>query len=40
VTNEAVDFVNREVRTLNELGMAGGASKFHPPSQLTQMFSM
>jgi hypothetical protein len=40
VTDEAVDFVNREVRALNQLGMAGSASKFHSPSQLTQVFTM
>ena len=32
--------MNGEVCPLDELSMAGGASKFHPPSQLTQMPSM
>jgi hypothetical protein len=40
VTNEAVDFVNGEVRSLDELCVTGGASKLHPPSQLTQMLSV
>ena len=40
VTDETVDLMNSEMCSLNELGMAGRASKFHPPSQLTQMFSM
>jgi hypothetical protein len=35
VTNEAVDFVNGEVGSLDELCMTGGASKFNPPPQLT-----
>jgi hypothetical protein len=40
VANEAIDFMNGEMRSLDELCMAGGASKLHPPSQLTQMLSM
>jgi hypothetical protein len=40
MTDEAVDFVNGEVRPLDELCMTGGASKFNSPSQLAQMFSM
>jgi len=40
MANEAVDFVNSEMGSLDELGMAGGASELHSPSQLTQMFSM
>jgi hypothetical protein len=32
VTDEAIDFMNREVGSLNDLGMAGGAAEFHPPS--------
>jgi hypothetical protein len=40
VTDEAIDFVNRQVGSLDELGMAGGASEFHPSSQLAQMLPM
>jgi hypothetical protein len=40
MADEAVDFVNSKVGSLDELGMTGGASKFHPPSQLAQMLSM
>ena len=32
VTNKAVNFMNSKVFSLNELGVTGGASKFHPPS--------
>jgi hypothetical protein len=35
VADETVGFMNGEVHSLNELGVTGGASKFHPPSQLT-----
>jgi hypothetical protein len=31
VANITVDFVNGEVRTLDELGVTGGTTKFHPP---------
>jgi len=40
VTDEAVDFMDREVSSLNDLGMAGGAAKFHPPSQFLEVFPM
>jgi hypothetical protein len=40
MTDEAVDFMDGQMGPLNELGMAGGATKFHPSSQLPQMFSM
>jgi len=40
VTDEAVDFVNREMQPLNELGVAACAAEVHPPSQLAQMFSV
>ena len=32
VTNKAVNFMNSKVFSLNELGVTGGAWKFHPPS--------
>jgi hypothetical protein len=32
VTDEAVDFVNREVFSLNKLSMAACTTKLHPPS--------
>jgi hypothetical protein len=35
VTDETIDLVNGEMGSLDELGMTGSASKFHPPSQLT-----
>jgi hypothetical protein len=31
VTDKTVDFMNGEVGSLNELGVAGGASQFNPP---------
>jgi hypothetical protein len=40
VTDEAVGFMDREVGSLNDLGMAGGAAKFHPSSQFAQVFSV
>jgi len=40
MTDKTVSLMNGEVQALNELSMAGGASKSHPPSQLTQMFPM
>ena len=40
MTNEAIGLVNREVGSLDDLGVAGGTSEFHPPPQLAQMFSM
>jgi len=40
VTDETVDFVDGQVGPLNQLSMAGGASKLHTPSQLPQMFSV
>jgi hypothetical protein len=35
MTGEAVGFVDGEVHSLNNLCVAGGASKFYSPSQLT-----
>jgi hypothetical protein len=35
VTDEAVDFMNREVFSLNELSVTTGTAKLHSPSQLT-----
>lgn len=35
VTDKAVDFMNREVFSLNELSVTTGAAKLHFPSQLT-----
>jgi hypothetical protein len=40
MADETVDFMNGEVSSLNELGMAGSTSKLHPSSQLAQMFSV
>jgi len=40
VANKTVGFVNGEMQSLNELGMARGAPKVYPSSQLTQMPSM
>jgi hypothetical protein len=40
MADETVDFMNGEVSSLNELGVAGSTSKLHPPSQLAQMFSV
>ena len=40
VTDETVDFMNREVGSLNDLGVAGGTAEFHPPSELLEVFSM
>jgi hypothetical protein len=38
VADETVDFMNREMGALNDLGMAGGATKFHSPSQFLEVF--
>jgi len=40
VADETVGFVNGQVLSLDNLGVAGGASQLHPPSQLSQMLSM
>jgi hypothetical protein len=40
VTDKTVGLVNGEVHSLDNLGVAGGASQFHPPSELPQMFSV
>jgi hypothetical protein len=40
VTDETVDFMNRQMFSLNKLGMTTGTPKAHSPSQLTQVFSM
>ena len=40
MTDKAVDFMNREVGSLNDLGMTRGASKLHPPSQFFEVFPM
>jgi len=37
MADETVDFMNGEMGSLNQLGMTGRTSKFHPPSQLPQM---
>jgi hypothetical protein len=38
MADETVDFVNREVSTLNDLGVAGGAAEFHTPPKLLKVF--
>ena len=38
MADETVDFMNREVGSLDDLGMAGGAAEFHPPSQFLEVF--
>lgn len=38
VADETVDFMNGEMGALNDLGMAGGATKLHPPSQFLEVF--
>jgi hypothetical protein len=38
VADDAVNFMNGEMFSLYELGVTGGASKFHPPSQFLYMF--
>jgi len=40
MADKAIGFMDGKVGPLDQLGMAGGASKFHPPSQLSKMFSM
>ena len=40
VADETVGLMNGEVQSLHNLGMAGGTSKFHPPSQFLEVFSM
>lgn len=40
VADEAIDFMNRQMFPLNELGMAAGTAELHSPSQLAQMFSV
>ncbi len=40
VADEAVCLVNGKVLPLDNLGMAGGASQLHSPSQLVQVFTM
>jgi hypothetical protein len=40
VANKAVNFMNGEMFSLYELSVTGGASKFHPPPQFFQMFSV
>jgi hypothetical protein len=40
VADEAVDSMNGEMGSLDELSVAACASKFNPPPQLSQMFSM
>jgi hypothetical protein len=40
VTDEAIRFGNGQMGALNDLGVAGGASQFLPPSQLLQVSSM
>jgi hypothetical protein len=38
MADETVCLMNGKVHSLNELGVTGGASKLHFPSQFTQMF--
>jgi hypothetical protein len=38
MTDEAVDLMDGEMGSLNQLGMAGGTAKLHPPSQLLKVF--
>jgi hypothetical protein len=40
VTDKTIGFMNREMFPLNELGMTGGATKFHAPSQFPQVLSV
>jgi hypothetical protein len=40
MTGKTVGFMNGKVRPLDELGVAGGAPKSHPSSQLAEMLSM
>jgi hypothetical protein len=40
VADETVDSLNGEMGSLDELSVAARASKFNPPPQLSQMFSM
>jgi hypothetical protein len=40
VTDKTVRFMNREMGSLNDLGMATGTPKLHPPPQVAQMFSV
>jgi hypothetical protein len=37
MTDEAVDLMDGEMSSLNQLGMAGSAAKFHSPSQLPKV---
>jgi hypothetical protein len=38
VADKTVDFMNREMGALNDLGVAGGATKLHSPSQFLEVF--
>jgi len=40
MAGKTVGFMNGEVSSLDKLGVAGGAPKSHPPSQLAEMLSM
>jgi hypothetical protein len=40
VTDEAVDFMDGQVFSLNELSVTTGAAELHFPSQFSQMFSV
>ncbi len=40
MADKTVDLMNGEMGSLNDLGMAGGAAEFHPPSQFLEVFSM
>jgi len=40
VADETVGFVNGQVLSLDHLGVAGGASQFHPAFQLVQVLAM
>jgi hypothetical protein len=38
MADETVDFMNGEMRALNDLGVAGGAAQLHPPPQFLEVF--
>jgi len=40
MADKTVGLMNGEMGSLDDLGMAGGAAEFHPPSEFLKMFSM
>jgi len=40
MTDETIDFMDREMGPLDDLGVAGGAAELHPSSQILEMFSV